>query len=146
MASKEVSYRLENSLGFLDFPRDVIAQTRESAYAAYNQLAVNKVETIAMNFEGSDYLNSAGIGLVISLVEDATRAGRKVFAYGLSSHYRKLFSMVGLTERLSLVRNEEAMREQMGGSSTDSDSSGGGGSTSGGSTSGGSNPSSGGNS
>lgn len=144
MASKEVSYRLESSLGFLDFPRDVIAQTRESAYAAYNQLAVNKVETIAMNFEGSDYLNSAGIGLVISLVEDATRAGRKVFAYGLSSHYRKLFSMVGLTERLSLVRNEEAMREQMGGSSTDKDSSDGGGS--GGTSGGGNNPSGGSNS
>lgn len=139
MASKEVSYRLENTLGFLDFPRDVIAQTRESAYAAYNQLAVSKVETIAMNFENSDYLNSAGIGLVISLVEDATRAGRKVFAYGLSSHYRKLFSMVGLTERLTLVRNEEAMREQMGGSSTpesNKNSEGGGGSDSTGGTGG----------
>lgn len=138
MASKEVSYRLENTLGFLDFPRDVIAQTRESAYAAYNQLAVNKVETIAMNFENSDYLNSAGIGLVISLVEDATRAGRKVFAYGLSSHYRKLFSMVGLTERLTLVRNEEAMREQMGSSTPESnkDSEGGGSSDSTGGTGG----------
>lgn len=113
MASKEVTHRQEDKLGFLDFPRDVIAQTRESAYAAYNQLALQKVETLAMNFESSDYLNSAGIGLVISLVEDATRAGRKVFAYGLSSHYRKLFSMVGLTERLTLVQNEAAMREKL---------------------------------
>ncbi len=113
MASKEVTHRQEEKLGFLDFPRDVIAQTRESAYAAYNQLALQKVEVLAMNFEASDYLNSAGIGLVISLVEDATRAGRKVFAYGLSSHYRKLFSMVGLTERLTLVQNEAAMREKL---------------------------------
>lgn len=113
MASKEVTHRQETKLGFLDFPRDVVAQTRESAYAAYNHLAVNKVEILAMNFENSDYLNSAGIGLVISLVEDATRAGRKVYAYGLSSHYRKLFSMVGLTERLTLVPNEQAMRDQL---------------------------------
>ncbi len=113
MAAKEVTYRLEEDLGFLDFPRDVIAQTRESAYAAYNQLALNKIDFLGMNFETSDYLNSAGIGLVISLVEDATRAGRKVFAYGLSSHYRKLFSMVGLTERLILVQDEHAMREQL---------------------------------
>ncbi|PJF44346.1 MAG: hypothetical protein CUN55_04490 [Phototrophicales bacterium] len=123
MASKEVTHRQEDKLGFLDFPRDVVAQTRESAYAAYNHLAVNKVETLAMNFENSDYLNSAGIGLVISLVEDATRAGRKVYAYGLSSHYRKLFSMVGLTERLTLVPNEAAMREQLNNSSSGGDES-----------------------
>ncbi len=111
--AKDVQFRQDGKIGFLDFPRDVIAQTRESAYAAYNQLSVSKVEIVAMNFETSDYLNSAGIGLVISLVEDANRAGRRVFAYGLSSHYRKLFSMVGLTERLSLVTNEQAMRDKL---------------------------------
>ena len=114
MARKEVEHRQEEKIGFLDFPRDVVAQTRESAYDAYNKLAIGKVDIVAMNFDGSDYLNSAGIGLVISLVEDATQAGRKVFAYGLSSHYRKLFSMVGLTERLTLVANEQAMREKLG--------------------------------
>ena len=111
--AKDVQFRQDGKIGFLDFPRDVIAQTRESAYAAYNQLSVSKVDIVAMNFETSDYLNSAGIGLVISLVEDANRAGRRVFAYGLSSHYRKLFSMVGLTERLSLVANEQAMRYKL---------------------------------
>lgn len=111
--AKDVQFRQDGKIGFLDFPRDVIAQTRESAYAAYNQLSVSKVEIVAMNFDTSDYLNSAGIGLVISLVEDANRAGRRVFAYGLSSHYRKLFSMVGLTERLTLVPNEQAMRDKI---------------------------------
>jgi anti-sigma B factor antagonist len=111
--AKDVQFRQDGKIGFLDFPRDVIAQTRESAYAAYNQLAVSKVEIVAMNFDTSDYLNSAGIGLVISLVEDANRAGRRVFAYGLSSHYRKLFSMVGLTERLTLVASEQVMREKL---------------------------------
>jgi len=110
----EVGYRLEGRMGFLDFPRDVTAQTRETAYTAYNTLAVEKVDLLALNFVSSDYLNSAGIGLIISLVEDATQAGRKVFAYGLSSHYRKLFSMVGLTERIILVENEDEARSNQG--------------------------------
>lgn len=112
MAS-EVEYRLDGRLGFLDFPRDVTAQTRETAYTAYNALAHEKVDLVALNFEGADYLNSAGIGLIISLVEDATQAGRKVFAYGLSSHYRKLFSMVGLTERIALVGDEAEVRAKI---------------------------------
>lgn len=109
---KEVGHRLNGSIGFMDFPRDVTAQTRETAYNAYNELARLKVAAIGLNFESSDYLNSAGIGLVISLVEDATQAGRTVYTYGLSSHYRKLFSMVGLTDRIVLVANEEEMLEK----------------------------------
>lgn len=115
---KEVGHRLNGTIGFMDFPRDVTAQTRETAYNAYNELARNKVAAIGLNFEASDYLNSAGIGLVISLVEDATQAGRSVYTYGLSSHYRKLFSMVGLTERITLVANEEEMLEKCGSESS----------------------------
>jgi anti-anti-sigma regulatory factor len=103
----DVGHRIEGRMGFLDFPRDVTAQTREAAYMAYNALAKQKVELLALNFDGSDYLNSAGIGLIISIVEDASQSGRKVFAYGLSSHYRKLFGMVGLTERIILVESEK---------------------------------------
>lgn len=113
MANMDVNHRLEGRLGFLDFPRDVTAQTRETAYTAYNTLSAARVDLVALNFESSDYLNSAGIGLIISIVEDAIQAGRKVFAYGLSSHYRKLFGMVGLTERLMLVENEEAARAKV---------------------------------
>jgi len=109
----EVGHRLEGRIGFLDFPRDVTAQTRETAYTAYNVLASAKVDLVALNFDNSDYLNSAGIGLIISLVEDALQAGRKVFAYGLSSHYKKLFSMVGLTERLILVADEAEARSKI---------------------------------
>lgn len=109
----EVGHRLEGRMGFLDFPRDVTAQTRETAYMAYNTLSAERIDLLALNFENSDYLNSAGIGLVISLVEDAVQAGRKVFAYGLSSHYRKLFSMVGLTERVILVENEDEARSKI---------------------------------
>ncbi len=107
----EVGLRQDGIIGYLDFPRDVTAQTREAAYRAYTELARAKLNVMVMNFTDSDYLNSAGIGLVISLVEDATQAGRRVYAFGLSPHYRKLFGMVGLTERMTLVRDEAELRD-----------------------------------
>lgn len=121
--AKEVLLRQNGTIGFMDFPRDVTAQTRETAYNAYNQLARARIKTLGLNFESSDYLNSAGIGLVISLVEDAKQAGRVVYAFGLSAHYRKLFSMVGLTERITLVASEAEMLEKCGGSPVVPDSS-----------------------
>jgi anti-anti-sigma regulatory factor len=110
MAKGDVGIRHEGQLGLMDFPRDVTAQTRETAYSAYNELARNKVKLIGLNFGTTDYMNSAGIGLIIQLVEDATQAGRAVYAYGLGSHYRKLFSMVGLTERITLVADENEVK------------------------------------
>src|SRR5215467_9329704 len=112
MAKGDVALRQDGSLGVLDFPRDVTAQTRETAYSAYNELARAKVKTVGLNFGTTDYMNSAGIGLIINLVEDATQAGRKVYAYGLGSHYRKLFNMVGLTERVTLVNDESEVKQK----------------------------------
>ncbi len=110
MALGEVGMRQDGALGFIDFPRDVTAQTREMAYDAYNHLAVQKVKCVNFNFASTDYMNSAGIGLIISLTEDAINAGRTVYAYGLNSHNRKLFRMVGLTDRLNLVADEAEAR------------------------------------
>ena len=114
----QVEYRVEGAIGYLDFPRDVTAQAREAAYQAYNELARAKVAVVGMNFAASDYLNSAGIGLVISLVEDARQAGRAVYGYGLSSHYRKLFGMVGLTEQMTLVADAAQMVDLVGAASS----------------------------
>lgn len=113
MAKGDVLFRQEGTLGLLDFPRDVTAQTRETAYSAYNELARARVKTLALNFASTDYMNSAGIGLVISLVEDATQAGRSVFAYGLTSHYRKLFNYAGLMERVTLAADEQDVKKRV---------------------------------
>jgi anti-sigma B factor antagonist len=112
MAKGDVGFRQQGTIGLLDFPRDVTAQTRETAYSAYNELARAKVKVVGLNFSAADYMNSAGIGLVINLVEDATQAGRKVYAFGLGSHYRKLFNMVGLTERITLAADEGEFKQK----------------------------------
>ncbi len=112
MAKGDVNPRQEEALGILDFPKDVTAQTRETAYSAYNELARGKVKVVGLNFSTTDYMNSAGIGLVINLVEEASQSGRRVFAYGLGSHYRKLFSMVGLSERVTLCADENELKEK----------------------------------
>lgn len=110
-----VEHRAEGQIGYLDFPRDVTAQTREGAYQAYFALVRARVRVVGMNFEASEYLNSAGIGLIISLVEDAVQVGRRVYGYGLSAHYRKLFGMVGLSDQMVLVSDVDEMLLQVGG-------------------------------
>lgn len=112
MAQEQVKLRRDELVCFMDFPRDVTAQTREVAYAVYQELSQGAPKALGLNFSATDYMNSAGIGLIINIVEDALHSSMKVYAYGLGSHYRKLFGMVGLNERLIMVTSESELRER----------------------------------
>ena len=109
-----VGSRVEDNIGFMDFPRDVTAQTREAAYNAYNELSQASLRYLAMSFKDSEYVNSAVIGLVISLVEEALQSGCGVYCIGLSPHYQKLFGMVGLGDQMIFVDDDDALRAQIG--------------------------------
>src|SRR5690606_18605158 len=53
---------------------------------------------LVLDFTEVPYINSAGIAVLIRLVRYGLKAGYRTFAFGISSHYQKLFRMVGLTE------------------------------------------------
>jgi hypothetical protein len=48
------------------------------------------------------FTNGSGIPLVIQLLIEAANAGRKVHAFGLSAHFNKVFTMVGITNYATL--------------------------------------------
>ena len=41
-----------------------------------------------LNFTGLEYMNSGGIGLLVTLLVRANRAKQKLLAFGLTEHYR----------------------------------------------------------
>ena len=55
-----------------------------------------------LNFEGLEYMNSGGIGLLVTTLIRAQRAGHDLRAYGLSDHNRDIFSLTRLDEDISL--------------------------------------------
>lgn len=64
---------------------------------------------LVLNFTQVPYMNSAGIALLIRLSRSSKKAGIHTLAFGLSSHYQKLFRMVGLTESIMLLPDEHAV-------------------------------------
>ena len=57
---------------------------------------------ILLDFTKVDYINSSGIALVIQLLIEASNSGQKVYAFGLSAHFVKVFTMVGITKYAGL--------------------------------------------
>jgi anti-anti-sigma factor len=77
---------------------------------AFSQACKPGVQAIGLNFTRTEYLNSAGIGLLVNLLIQARQAGQRLYAYGLNQHYKKIFQMTHLSESIPVFSdNREAL-------------------------------------
>lgn len=83
---------------------DVTTFAEETIQQAYREATEPGSKVIALNFRDTDYINSAGIAILIGIVTQARRAGQRVLVAGLSSHFQKIFSMVGLAQYAEIYR------------------------------------------
>ena len=73
---------------------------------AYARASTDGLRAVVLNFEGLQYMNSSGIGLLVTLLVRAHRQGQQVLAYGLSEHYRQIFELTRLDEAVGIHDTE----------------------------------------
>lgn len=78
---------------------------------AYGRASEPEVKAIVLNFVGLDYMNSGGIGLLVTLLVRAQRQRQRVLAYGLSDHYRQIFELTRLDDAVGIHDDEAAALE-----------------------------------
>jgi len=83
-----------------------ITSFAEAEVAAAHEEAGKDARAVVLNFEGLDYMNSGGIGLLVTTLIRAQRSGHALRAYGLSDHYRQIFSLTRLDEAIGLYDDE----------------------------------------
>jgi anti-sigma B factor antagonist len=54
--------------------------------AAYAEAEAKNPETILLNFEEINYINSTEVALILTLLAKARASKRRLLAYGLSDH------------------------------------------------------------
>jgi anti-anti-sigma factor len=86
----------------LRFEGDIASTSKDAVLGAYQALPKSTVKLILLDFTKVDYINSSGIALVIQLLIEASNSGQKVGAFGLSAHFVKVFTMVGITKYAGL--------------------------------------------
>jgi anti-sigma B factor antagonist len=92
----------------LRFEGDIASTSKEAVLGTYQALPKDKYKLILLDFTKVDYINSSGIALVIQMLIEASNSGQKVYAYGLSAHFTKVFTMVGITKYAGLFPTQEA--------------------------------------
>jgi anti-sigma B factor antagonist len=86
---------------------NVTAACETELMDAYREAGRAEIRGVVLDFTGLDYMNSSGIGLLVTLLVRAKREGRQVSAYGLSDHYRQIFGLTRLDEVISVHDEEE---------------------------------------
>src|SRR5215216_5315678 len=90
----------------IDIEGDITAHSEDVLMDAYGRASGEGVRAIVLNFTGLDYMNSGGIGLLVTLLVRAQRHHQHVLAYGLSDHYRQIFEVTRLDEAVGIHDSE----------------------------------------
>lgn len=94
----------------LRFEGDIASTSKEAVLGTYQGLPKQTTRLVLLDFTKVDYINSSGIALVIQMLIEASNSGQKVYAFGLSPHFTKVFTMVGITKYAGLFPGQtEAM-------------------------------------
>jgi anti-sigma B factor antagonist len=92
--------------GVIDIKGDITAHSEDVLMDAYARASREGVKAIVLNFSALDYMNSGGIGLLVTLLVRAQRQHQRVLAYGLSDHYRQIFELTRLDEAIAIHNTE----------------------------------------
>ena len=85
---------------------DVTSASEGELRSAFAAAIDDGATAVVLDFSGMEYMNSGGIGLLVTLLVRAQRAGARLLATGLSDHYRQILSLTRLDEAIEIQPDE----------------------------------------
>ena len=94
-----------NGIRVIDIKGEITSFSEAEISQAHEE-AGKDADAVILNFTDLEYMNSGGIGLLVTTLIRAQRSGHALRAYGLSEHYRQIFTLTRLDEAISIYANE----------------------------------------
>ena len=102
------------SAAILRIGGDVTSASEGDLMDGFTRATDAGARTVILDFSGMEYMNSGGIGLLVTLLVRAQRAGARLLATGLSDHYRQILSLTRLDEAIEIHDDEAAALAAVG--------------------------------
>ncbi|MEJ2262434.1 MAG: STAS domain-containing protein [Anaerolineales bacterium] len=109
MTKANVTMKVRNANGkaaIVDIQGEINAFAENALMDAYTNVNSQGAQSIILNFSDLEYMNSSGIGLLVTLLIRANRQKQRLLAYGLSEHYRQIFELTRLNEAIGIYNSE----------------------------------------
>ena len=92
----------------LDIQGEVTGSAESILMDAYTQATAAGAQAVILNFGGLEYMNSSGIGLLVTMLIRTQRQKQRLLAYGLNEHYRQIFDLTQLDKAIGIYASEAA--------------------------------------
>jgi len=99
--------RVNAATSIIDIQGEVSAFAENVLMQAYAEASTPTTRTIILNFKGLEYMNSSGIGLIVTLLIRVNRQKQRLLALGLSEHYRHIFEITRLSDAIKIYTTED---------------------------------------
>ena len=103
--------RVDAITSILDIHGDITAFAEPALMRAYTEATESGARNVILNFSDLQYMNSGGIGLIVTLMIRMNRLKQRLLAFGLSEHYAHIFELTRLNEAIGTYDTEAAAVE-----------------------------------
>jgi anti-sigma B factor antagonist len=97
---------VSESASIVDIRGEVTSMAENVLMDAYTQATAAGAGIIILNFSAMEYMNSGGIGLLVTLLIRMKRQQQRLLTFGLSDHYRHIFDLTRLDEAIGVYETE----------------------------------------
>ena len=111
MTKANISLRIRTAkptTSIIDIQGEINAYAETALMDAYTQATSQGANNILLNFTDLEYMNSSGIGLLVTLLIRVQRQKQHLAAFGLTDHYRQIFELTRLNEAITIYPDEAA--------------------------------------
>jgi anti-sigma B factor antagonist len=99
--------KVDPNYSIIDIHGEVTGFAEDNLMDAFSQASNGKTtRTILLNFTDLEYMNSSGIGLLVTMLIRSQRQRQNLIAFGLSKHYQEIFRLTRLSEAIRIYADE----------------------------------------
>jgi anti-sigma B factor antagonist len=108
MSATTIGLDRQGSVAILRIAGDVTSGSEADLMDGFTRAVDGGAKAVVLDFAGMEYMNSGGIGLLVTLLVRAQRSGVRLLATGLSDHYHEILSLTRLDEAIAIHADEAA--------------------------------------
>ena len=108
MSTTTIGLDRVGSVAILRIAGDVTSGSEGDLMAGFSRAIDDGARAVILDFSGMEYMNSGGIGLLVTLLVRAQRTSTRLLATGLSDHYHEILALTRLEEAIEIHDSEAA--------------------------------------
>ena len=111
--SNDFSFEHHGAVTLIDIHGDITSFSEPFLNEAYRNVNDQGASNILLKIDTDAYINSGGIAILIQILSESKQNNQKIGIAGVSSHYKKILSMVGITKFAEIHDTVEGAIQKM---------------------------------